>query len=188
MILIQLGTDYTNFYQTVMNTKHINLRNFIFVLIIGLVFSACSKDKKTTDNLIGTWTVGTATYNTMVGSRTLTQYFTDVMGLSDAEAQIYSAVVNQSIQQSFSGTIQIKTDNTYSATLGGKSDTGTWSLNSDRTQLTIVSGSDGTQLFDIVQLTSSVLKVKLTNQISQDLNNDGTPESITVTADVTFNK
>jgi hypothetical protein len=171
-----------------MKSKHINLRKFILVLIVGLVLSGCSKDKKATDNLIGTWTVGTTSFNAMVGTRTLEQYFTEVMGLTATEAQISSAVVNQTIQQSFTGTIQIKSDNTYSATLGGKNDTGTWSLNSDGTQLTINSSSSGAQVFDIVQLTSSVLKVGLTNQISEDLNNDGTPESITVTADVTFNK
>jgi hypothetical protein len=171
-----------------MNIKHISSGNVILILMVGLVLSGCSNDKKTTDNLVGTWTVGTSSFTTMVGTRTLTQYFTEVMGLSAAEAQLSSAVVNQTIQQSFSGTIQIKSDNTYSATLGGKNETGTWNLNSDGTQLTIVSGSSGTQVFDIVQLTSSVLKVRLTNQVSEDLNSDGTPESITVTADVTFNK
>ena len=171
-----------------MITKHLNLRNFILVLITGLVFSGCSKDKKTTDNLIGTWTFGTASINTMVGTRTLAQYFTDVMSLSPADAQTYSAVVNQSIQQSFTGTIQIKSDNTYSATLGGQNETGTWSLNSAGTQLTVNSSSSGTSVFDIVQLTSSVLKIKSTDLISEDLNSDGTPESITVTADLTFNR
>ena len=171
-----------------MKSRHLNLRNFIGVLILGLVFSGCSKDKKTNDNLIGTWTVGTTSFNAMVGTKTLEQYFTDVMGLTGTEAQVYSAVVNQTIQQSFTGTIQFKSDNTYSSTLGGKNDTGTWSLNSGGTQLTINSSSSGTQVFDIVQLTSSVLKVGVTNQISEDLNSDGTQESITVTADVTFNK
>jgi hypothetical protein len=171
-----------------MNTKLINLRNFILILIAGSVFSACSKDKKATNDLVGTWTVGSTTLNTMVGTRTLLQYYTDVVGLSAANAQTFSAVVNASIQQSFTGNIQIKSDNTYSATLGGKSDTGTWSLSSDGTKLTINSTSNGTQVFDIVQLTSSLLKVQLTDQISQDLNNDGIPETITVTADVTFNK
>jgi hypothetical protein len=171
-----------------MNTKLSNLRNFILVLITGLVFSGCSKDKKATNDLIGTWTVGTTTLNTMVGTRTLVQYYTDVVGLSAAEAQTFSGVVNATIQQSFTGTIQIKSDNTYSATLGGKSESGTWSLNSAGTQLTIVSTLSGTNVFDIVQLTSSVLKIQLTEQVSEDLNNDGIPESITVTADVTFNK
>jgi hypothetical protein len=171
-----------------MNTKLLNLRNFILVLIAGYVFSGCSKDKKATNDLIGTWTVGTTTLNTMVGTRTLVQYYTDVVGLSAAEAQTFSGVVNATIQQSFTGTIQIKSDNTYSATLGGKSESGTWSLNSAGTQLTIVSTSSGTNVFDIVQLTSSVLKIQLTEQVSEDLNNDGIPESITVTADVTFNK
>jgi hypothetical protein len=171
-----------------MNTKLLNLRNFILVLIAGYVFSGCSKDKKATNDLIGTWTVGTTTLNTMVGTRTLVQYYTDVVGLSAAEAQTFSGVVNATIQQSFTGTIQIKSDNTYSATLGGKSESGTWSLNSAGTQLTIVSTSSGTNVFDIVQLTSSVLKIQLTEQVSEDLNNDGIPESITVNADVTFNK
>lgn len=171
-----------------MNTNHLNFRNLILVIITGLVFSGCSKEKKATDNLVGTWTIGSTNISTMVGTRTMEQYFTDVMGLSVADAQTYSVLANQAIQQSFSGTIQIKSDNTYSATFGGKSETGTWSLNSDGTKLTITSGSSGTTVFDIVELTSSILKIRVTDLITEDLNNDGTPESITVTADLTFNK
>lgn len=171
-----------------MNTNHLNFRNLILVLITGLIFSGCSKEKKATDNLVGTWTIGTTNISTMVGTRTMAQYFTDVMGMSVADAQTYSVLANQAIQQSFSGTIQIKSDNTFSATFGGKSETGTWSLNSDGTKLTITSGSSGTTVFDIVELTSSILKIRVTDLITEDLNNDGTPESITVTADLTFNR
>ena len=171
-----------------MNTKHLNLRNLILVLITGLVFSGCSKDKKATDNLIGTWTVGTANISTMIGTRTMAQYFTDVMGLSVADAQTYSVLANQSIQKSFTGTIQFKSDNTYTTTLGGKSETGTWSLNSDGSKLTVTTGSSGSTVFDIVELNSSTLKIRFTDLTSEDLNGDGIPESITVTADLTFNK
>lgn len=171
-----------------MKTKNLIVRNFILVLGTVLIFSACSKSKKATDNLVGTWTSGTATFTTMVGTVTLAQYFTDVLHLSATDAQTYTAIVNSGIQQSLTGTIQIKSDNTYSSTLGGTNETGTWILNSDGTQITVTPSSGSPVVFDIVQLTSTVLKVTLTNHLSEDLNNDGTPESITVSVNLTFNK
>ena len=168
--------------------KNLIGRNFLLALSVVMIFSACSKCKKASDNIVGTWTVGSSTFTTMVGNVTLAQYATDVLHLSATDAQTYTTIVNATIQQSLNGTIQIKSDNTYTSTLGGANDTGTWILNSDGTKITVTSSSGGTEVFDILQLTSSVLKIRLTNQLSEDLNNDGIPETITISADVTLNK
>ncbi len=171
-----------------MKTKNLIVRNFILVLGAVLIFSSCSKSKKATDNLVGTWTVGTASFTTMVGTMTLAQYFTDVLHLSATDAQTYTTIFNSGIQQSVTGTIQIKSDNTYSSTLGGTNETGTWILNSDGTQITVTPSTGSPVVFDIVQLTSTVLKLTFTDHQSEDLNNDGTPESITVSINLTLNK
>jgi hypothetical protein len=171
-----------------MKTKFLKHSTLILVLFTGLIFTGCKKDKKASDDLVGTWTVGTTSFTSMIGTMTLNQYITDVMGWTAAEALAYTAIINQTIQQSFTGTITIKSDNTYTSNLGGDTDSGTWSLNSDGTKLTINSSSTGIQVIDITEITSSVLKIKLTNVFSEDVNSDGTPESITVVADITFNR
>jgi len=171
-----------------MKMKFLNLRNFFLVFLTGLILSACSKDETPTDNLIGTWTAGSATFTAMVGNKTLTQYFTDIMGLTASEAQQFTDLFNQGIQQSFTGTMQIKSDGTYTSSMGGTTDTGTWSLSSDGKKLTIDSSTEAPMTFDVIELTSSKLHLNVSESNSEDLNSDGTLETITISIDVTFTK
>ena len=160
----------------------------LLVMIAGMTLASCKKSSTAQEDIVGTWTAGATSMNVMVGSETLTQYFTTVMGLTADQAALYVTTVEQALKQSFTGTIQIKSNNTYTSTLGGKTDTGTWSLNSDKSKLTIDSSTDDPVTVDVIQLTSSVLHLAMTENTSEDLNSDGTPETITVQADVTFNK
>jgi hypothetical protein len=124
----------------------------------------------------------------MVGSKTLTQYFIDVMGLTAEEAQTYADLFDQALKQSFTGTITVKADNTYTSNMGGSPDSGTWSLNSDRTKLTVTSATDGPMTFDVVELTSSKMHLHALETTTEDLNGDSTPETLTVEVDVNFTK
>jgi len=171
-----------------MKMNFLNLRNFILVFLTGLILSACSKDVTPADNLIGTWTAETSTFTAMVGNKTLAQYFIDVMGLTAAEAQQFTDLFNQGMQQSFTGTIQIKSDGTYTSSMGGTADTGTWSLSSDSKKLTIDSSTDDAMTLDVIELTSSKLHLNVSESSSEDLNSDGTMETITISIDVTFTK
>ncbi len=165
-----------------------NFRNFIPVLITGLILSSCSKSKTSTDNLIGNWTTGTSTVSAMIGDKTLEQYYTDVLGLPAAQAQALNTTFSQSVQQRFSGTVQIKSDGTYTSTFGGGQSSGTWSMSSDDSKITIVPNGEQPTTFDILALTSSKLQLELLESLSQDLNGDNTPESINVTLDVNFSR
>jgi hypothetical protein len=171
-----------------MKMNLLNLRIFLLVFLTGLILSNCKKDETPTDNLIGTWTSGTTTFTVMVGTKTLTQYFTDIMGLNATEAQQFTNLFNQELQQSFSGTIQIKSDGKYTSTIGGNNDTGTWSLSSDSKKLTIDSSTGDPMIFDVIELTSSKLHLKISESSSEDLNGDDIPETMTVSVDMTFTK
>lgn len=171
-----------------MKTKFLSLRNFIPVIITGLILSSCSKDSTPADDLVGTWTTQSATLTAMVGSKTLIQYFIDELALTATEAQQFNDLFNQQMQQAFTGTIQMKSDNTYTSTLGGESDTGTWSLSSDNKKLTIDSSTESPQIMDVIQLTSSTLHLRGTDTQTEDLNDDGTPETIIATIDLTLTK
>jgi len=171
-----------------MKTNTMIIRSFILVLLTVLLMTACSKEESASDNIVGTWTAGDASFTAMVGTKTLAQYFTEVMGLSSTEAQLYTSLFTQGIQQAFTGTIQIKADGTYTASMGGTTDTGTWSLSSDGKKLTIDSSNEIPVTYDIVELAANLLHLNISESETDDLDSDGTPETIIISIDVTFTK
>jgi hypothetical protein len=171
-----------------MKIKPLFQKSFFLVLFTGLIFTSCKKDSTKTEDIVGTWTAGTSNLSVMVGDKTLTQYFVDVMALPQADAESYTALLEQIMAQSFAGTITIKSNGTYTATLGGSADSGTWSLNGDKTELTIISSVDGPMTFDVVELTSSKLQIHASEVTSEDLNSDGIPETMNVEVDINFSK
>ena len=171
-----------------MKRASMNVKIIYVLLIAGLAVSSCKKDSNTVTLEGGTWTAGTPTFTTMVGTRTLTQYYTDVMGWTAAQALQSTTIVNLTIMQLFTGTIQFKSDGTYTTNLGGTTDSGTWSLSADGKKLTIDSNTDDPITADITELTSNKLTVTLTEIVDEDLNSDGTPENITVNVTIPFTR
>ena len=166
-----------------------NIKILCVILIAGLAVTSCKKSSSSTVTLEGgTWTAGTPTFTAMVGTKTLTQYFTDVVGLTADVAAQYAAIANLSLMQSFTGTIQFKSDNTYTANLGGTPDSGTWSLSADGKKLTIDSSSAAPETADITELTANKLTVSLTTTETVDLNGDGIPETITISVTLPFTR
>ena len=172
-----------------MKMPYMYTRLLFLVFIAGLAMTSCKKDSSSTATLSGgTWTAGTPTFTTMVGTKTLTQYYIDVMGMNATQAQQYSSAVNLALMQAFTGTIQFKSDNTFTSNLGGKPDSGTWSLSADGKKLTVNSSTTAPETLDVTVLTSSKLSVKLMNTVSEDLNNDGTPETIIINVELPFTR
>lgn len=163
-------------------------KSIFLVMLMGIFFSSCKKDETKTQDIVGTWTAGTSTLSVMVGNKTLTEYFVDVMELPLEEAESYTDLIEQVMAQSFAGTITIKSNGTYTSNMGGESDSGTWSLNGDKTELTITSSTDGPMTFDVVQLTSSKLQISAIEITSEDLNGDDIPETLNVEVNINFSK
>ncbi len=171
-----------------MKMKQIILKSFFLVFIAGMSLSSCKKDSTGSTDITGTWTAGTITLNITVGDMTLTQYLVDVAGYTQELANSYAAIVEQSVKQEVSGTIEIKSDNTYTATFGGGSDSGTWSLNADKTMLTITPTGSDPITFDVIEISSSKLHVQGIETMPLDLNQDGTDEILNVNVDITFTR
>jgi hypothetical protein len=171
-----------------MKMKILFLRSFFLVLITGLILSSCSKNDTKTDPIVGTWTTGTSTFSVMVGDKTLTQYFVDVMGLSQADAESNAALLETFMKLAFTGTITFKSNNTYTSNLGGTADSGTWSLNTDQTILTLVSSTEGPMVYTVSELTSSKLHVQVSGTTPYDLNSDGTDEILSIDVDIDLTK
>jgi hypothetical protein len=171
-----------------MKMNRLVLRSFFLVMVTGLIFSSCKKDDSTTDPIVGTWTAGTHTFASTVGDKTLSQYYVDVMGYTQEEADSFVALSELILAGFFTGTITVKSDKTYTSNLGGTADSGTWSLNSGETELTINSTTDGPTTLEVVELTSSRLHLHTTEITTEDLNSDGTDETINTEIDVIFTK
>jgi hypothetical protein len=168
-----------------MKMKLLNLRNILIFLMAGLMLSACKKQDEDTplDFIAGTWTTGTHNITVMVGTKTLKQYYVDVLGLAENDAQFGSNMVTLTFQQYMTGTIQVNPDGTYSSTLGGETITGTWSLSYDWKKLIMDS-----EAYDILELTSNKLRFKMTQYGSQDFDEDGTAETVTINIEMVLIK
>lgn len=170
-----------------MKSRIFNLRNLTAVIVTSLILYSCKKDSNKED-LVGAWTFDNATFSTMVGSQTFTDYLVSALGYTLAEAQAFETLFNEQTKQFFTGTFTIKSDNTYTSNMGGTPDSGTWTLSADRTKLTIDSDTDDPYTVDVIEITKSKLHFQTVGTISEDLNDDGTNELITSTIDLFFKK
>jgi hypothetical protein len=160
------------------------IRNISIVLIMGILITACDKDddKDFEEDLFGTWETWAASFDTMVDNMTLEQYLLDSLGLTADETQLYIVIFNASLELSYDGTVTFKSDNTYTSTSsqGGQTDSGTWSLTTDRKKLTLTSNMFIPVELDVVRLDSDELEVNQTQNGSYDLNGDNAPEMLVV--------
>lgn len=162
--------------------KLLKLRIFSLILFSGLILSSCDKDDDDDDidDIVGTWTMASTDLDAMVGNKTLSAYLVEDAGYSAAEAQLAVVVFEGIVEDNFAGTLEMKSDNTYNSNFGGDSETGTWSLSSDRKQLTIDPASDEPFTMEVRELTSGSLKLEGSETVSEDLNEDAVPEVINV--------
>jgi hypothetical protein len=173
-----------------MKNNLLNPRIILLAVSTIVIFSACKKneDNNPTANIIGTWNTTNSSFSAKIGDKSMTQYFIDVMGASASDAQLSTNLFNLMLQQAFTGTITFKSDYTYTSTLGNQNDNGSWTISADGKKLTIDPSSGNAILLDIEQLTKSTLKVHSQESFSDDVNQDGTPETITADIDLTFTK
>jgi hypothetical protein len=164
------------------------VKGIILVLFTGLVFTSCSKDSNPEEDILGIWEVEGVDFEATIGTKSLLQYYMDEFSMTEPQAQVVMAAFGAALAQQFTGTIEIKADNTYTATMGEDSDTGTWSLSSDYEKLTLDSDSDETIVLDIISLTSSKAVMGMSEEISEDLNDDDVPEDISVSVEMTLGK
>lgn len=163
-------------------------RILFFVLTASLLITSCKKDEEEENDLVGTWVSTTSNFTAMVGTRTLTQYFIESMGLTASDAQLYTNLFNLTMQQSFQGTVQFNADRTYTSTLGQQSDSGTWSLNSTGSDLTIDSNTGDAVTFAVMKLTPNELQLHWVDNVNEDINGDNVNEPIAIDATVSFTK
>jgi hypothetical protein len=91
---------------------------------------------------------------------------------------VKSNTVTSGLQQTHPGYIQINSDDTFTASSSAGTETGTWSLSSDNKKLTIVRSKGDPITYDVIFMSSSSLHLQWSETEDEDLNNDGTPETV----------
>jgi hypothetical protein len=171
-----------------MKAKFSIIRSTLFIILTGLLMVSCDKDEDPEDELVGTWTSETSTFSAMVNDVTMAQYFTDVLGLTASDAQIYANLFSATLQQNFTGTITFMADKTYTSSFGGRTESGTWNMSADGQTLTIDPTSDEPSELEIVKLTSDELELHWTEITSEDLDEDDIDETITIDITLRFSR
>jgi len=111
-----------------------------------------------------------------------------LIGISLIGFGLYITFFNAMMQQMFVGTITLKADNTYTSTMGGDPDTGTWSLSADGKKFTIDSDYDDPVTLDIIEQTANSLKLQMTQTETDDLNGDSIDETVNIVVTINFTK
>lgn len=169
------------------------MKNSSLACLLLITFSmlvSCSKDEMTpAEKLVGTWSSGVANINVNVGDMTLSQYFVST-GVSAAEALLYTALVNSTVQSYFSGELQVSADKTFTWKTAASSTaaTGTWSVDSDGKELTLSSPAGLGGVFEITDLTSTKLNLHSLQNIDPALIGYALPSSVTIDLTLTFTK
>jgi len=143
--------------------------NLKFLLLIGVLFvfvtyTGCNNDDEGDSKanlLIGTWTITDATLEADIGGMSIKDFFINVGGLSEIEAEAIAILFEMGLKASFTGTIQFKDNNTYIINIAGDIDDGTWSLNSTGDKITLDAGTSDETVITIITLTEHTLVVSL---------------------------
>jgi len=173
--------------------KH--LANILFqlrILILVIFAASCDngdEEPTTAELLIGNWITSTVEIDATVGTQSYTDYLIDEVGLSPTDATVQDAVFKAALLSEVTGSLTINSNNTYTSSFGGGSDSGTWSLSSDETTLTLYEGAD-VIVITINSISGSTLNVTFGDDFPQDLDDDSeTPDEIvTVEAEITLTK
>ncbi|MFC2124130.1 lipocalin-like domain-containing protein [Bacteroidota bacterium] len=161
---------------------------FLLVLITFITASCEEDDAAKSSDITGLWTVSSASIEMNVGDKSLIQYLTDALGITETEAQVFESLFETALSEGFVGTIEFKSDNTYESKFGGDADSGTWELSSDGTKITLDKGTADEITLDIISISDNTMKVGFSEEEQEDLDSDGMNETISINIELTLGK
>lgn len=167
--------------------KIFKIKNLILMGLVVFILSACEKDKDSdtnANNIIGIWTITSSTFDATINGESIVQYLMEALGLDQTQAEAMASL----FISPFTGTIDIKSDGTYTSVIEGETESGTWELSSDNKKLTLDAGTPDESVMDVVVLTSSNLEVSYSETSMEDMDEDGTPETMIIEIDLKLTK
>lgn len=162
----------------------------ILFLVPAMVFTSCNDDEEGEvggkADLVGTWSFADVGVEFTIDGEDFIEWAKEAFDLTESEAQELEELFSEDFTDGFDGNVTFNDDNTYSATSDGETENGTYSLNGDK--LTIVPDDEESIIFDVVKLNSSTLVISSTETETDDLDEDGTSETLEVTLSLTLEK
>ena len=163
--------------------KSLSKVSFLILVSVSLVFfNSCEKEEGETvsNDLIGTWTISSSSIDVSVGGVDFVTYIMNEFEVPKEQAEFFANLFAGG-EEGPSGTITIKDDNTYTLSIDGETESGTWAVSSDGKTLTI-SGTDENGAYSddmtIVSLTSSQLVLSIVEDSELvDMDDDDVPET-----------
>lgn len=167
--------------------KKVKFINFIAlaVISISLVFTTgCEKeDEGITASIIGSWTVTETSMDMTIDGVPWLNYMVNELGMTSETAELDWAEMQA--ETDMEGTVEFKDGGIFtSAWEDDDPELGSWTL--DNEKLTINVEGDDTMVFDVITLSETQLVIKLTETDSEDMDQDGTEETVEMIMQMTF--
>ena len=174
-----------------MNTRLKNQsKSLIYPLfILCAFFVSCSDDDEEDNLLVGTWSIQTTDIDVLVNGEDYVDYLVNTFGLSMAEAQLSEVGLEEEASVFDDDvTLSLSSSGNYTAMEGSESFEGTWTANADNTMITFDQGTSDEIAFNIVTLTDSQMVLEVTEEEQEDLDDDGTSETLSISISMTFTR
>ncbi|MEX2593342.1 MAG: DUF4923 family protein [Anditalea sp.] len=172
-----------------------NNLNLLFLAVLissfSILVSCGNKDDESPkqDRIVGTWTYSSLDYDATINGQNYITFLVENLGVSEAEAQTMASIlILQGIEQIAGAGITFNADGTYVIQDGSSEETGTYSLENNETQLTLNPDDGDTIIFEVTEFTNNSLTLASSEEVLEDLNGDGTDETIEITFDIGFTK
>jgi hypothetical protein len=185
--------------QIIMNRLNVFLSTTLSLIVLFALAFLVSCDNNDDDGpgqdaqFVGTWNVTGVTIDAMIGDESLAQYLVSqglANSLPEAEAFVTLFFTGPLQQELTGGSIVLRADKTYTATFDGESENGLWNYNATTQILKI--DSDEADIEDVevkvVSISGNTMVAEQSETEQEDINDDGTPENIEVTIQLTFTK
>ncbi|MFT4737003.1 MAG: hypothetical protein ACI92W_001112 [Paraglaciecola sp.] len=179
--------------------------NRLMLLAGSLVlFTACGSDEEATpdagENLLGNWTVQSASVNSvLINGEDISVFFDDLrqllegigipQGEIDATIQEFEDNLEEQFESAFDNTTFVfNSDGTYELMNPQGSSGGNWELTNNDAAILFDAGTADEITLDIVSFTSTMLVGTITQTEIEDFEGDGTSDTLEITLDITFVK
>lgn len=169
--------------------KKVNfLKLFTLALIsISFVFtSGCDEDEVgITASIIGSWTVTETSMEMTIDGVSWLDYMVNEIGLSSEIAETSWAEIQT--ESDMEGTVEFKDEGLFStAWEDDDPESGTWTLDGNNLTINVV-GEDA-MIFEVITLSETKLVIKQTETESEDMDQDGTEETMEMILQMTFTR
>ena len=167
--------------------RKVNFIKLFTLAVIGISFvftTACDKDEVgITASIVGSWTVSETSMDMTIDGISWLDYMVNELGLTSEIAETSWAEIQS--ETDMEGIVEFKDEGVFTTEwVGDAPELGTWIL--DGNNLTINVEGDDTMVFDVITLSDTQLVIKNTETESEDMDQDGTEETMEIVMQLTF--